>query len=40
MKDRADVCYWHKSEVSERIDDVCSWGVIRTEYARCEPFRF
>ena len=30
----------HKSEVPERINDVRSWGVIRTEYARCEPFRF
>ena len=22
---------WHKSEVPERIDDVCSWGVISTD---------
>ena len=35
-----NVAMCHKSEVPERINDVRSWGVIRTEYARCEPFRF
>jgi hypothetical protein len=37
---RRDVAYWHKSEVPERINDVRFLRVIRTEYARCELFRF
>jgi hypothetical protein len=40
MNDAKEVRFWHKSEVPERINDVRSWGVIRTEYARCELFRF
>src|SRR5262245_38596174 len=24
--ERSDFVQWHKSEVPERIDDVCSWG--------------
>ena len=37
----ADDRCWHKSQLPERIiNDVPLVGVIRTEYARCEPFRF
>jgi hypothetical protein len=32
--------FWHISELAEGSDDVCSWGVNRTENAHSEPVSF